>query len=105
MPASKIMLIRHAERPSDDGKVRGVTAAGDQDSEELVVRGWQRSGALVRLFAPRNGVFADPRLAEPKTIFASPFVKHGGSLRPKHTVLLQHLPLPACCASTSGSRR
>jgi hypothetical protein len=106
MPATKIMLIRHAERPSDDGKVKGVTADGEQDPKELVVRGWQRSGALVRLFAPRNGKFVDSRLAQPKTIFAAAAGDEDGksdkpgksdkqgkddepskSLRPQHTVL------------------
>jgi len=87
MAAEKIMLIRHAEKPSDDGKVRGVTAAGAHDAEELVVRGWQRSGALVRLFAPRDGKFVDPRLAQPVVIFASAVGKHSNSLRPQHTVL------------------
>ncbi len=85
MPASKIMVIRHAEKPDDDAD--GVTAAGAKDAEELTVRGWQRSGALVRLFAPRNGKFIDPRLAQPKTIFASAVGKHSKSLRPQHTVL------------------
>jgi len=86
MPANKIMLIRHAERPSDDGKVKGVTAHGDQDNEELAVRGWQRSGALVRLFAPRYGNFVDHRFSQPKTIFASAVAPHSPSLRPQHTV-------------------
>ena len=48
MTATKIMLIGHAEKPSDDGKVVGVTAAGAADAEQLVVHGWQRSGAFVR---------------------------------------------------------
>jgi len=87
MPATKIMLIRHAEKPSDDGTVVGVTAAGAVDPEELVVRGWQRSGALVRFFAPRDGKFSDPRLAQPSTIFAAAAGKHSKSLRPQHTVL------------------
>jgi hypothetical protein len=87
MPATKIMLIRHAEKPSDDGTVQGVTAAGAADPEELVVRGWQRSGALVRFFAPRGGAFTDPHLAQPNTIFASGVVRHAKSLRPQHTVL------------------
>jgi hypothetical protein len=87
MPATKIMLIRHAEKPSDDGKVQGVDCDGKASAEELIVRGWQRSGALVRLFAPLNGRFADPRLAQPKTIFASEAGKHSNSLRPHHTVL------------------
>jgi len=81
------MVIRHAEKPSDDGKIDGVDAAGKVDNEELVVRGWQRSGALVRLFAPLNARFVDPRLAQPVTIFASAVGKHSNSLRPQHTVL------------------
>jgi hypothetical protein len=85
MPANKIMLIRHAEKP--EGKDVGVTAEGKQSDEELIVRGWQRSGALVRLFAPRTGNFVDPHLAQPKIIFASGVAKHSDSLRPQHTVL------------------
>lgn len=87
MSATKIMIVRHGEKPSDDGKVQGVTADGKADPEELIVRGWQRSGALVRLFAPRGGAFVDPRLAQPKTVFASDVGKHSKSLRPQHTVL------------------
>lgn len=98
MPAAKIMLIRHAEKPSDDGSIRGVQADGAHNDKELIVRGWQRSGALVRLFAPRTGNFVDPRLAQPKTIFAASADKDKGddgeksdkgskSLRPQHTVL------------------
>jgi hypothetical protein len=98
MPASKIMLIRHAEKPSDDGSIQGVTAAGDQDPEELVVRGWQRSGALVRLLAPRDDRFVDHHLATPRTVFASAVGRHSNSLRPQHTVLelvtLLQLALP-----------
>lgn len=87
MPANKIMVIRHAEKPSDDGTIQGVDAAGNANKEELIVRGWQRSGALVRLFDPRDGKFVDPHLAVPKTVFASEVGKHSNSLRPKHTVL------------------
>jgi hypothetical protein len=39
------------------------------------------------LFAPRNGQFVDPHLAQPKTIFASGVGEHSNSLRPQHTVL------------------
>jgi len=87
MPAQKIMIVRHAEKPSEDGKIVGVAADGSHDKEELIVRGWQRSGALVRLFAPRDGKFVDQRLARPRTIFASAVGKHSNSLRPQHTVL------------------
>jgi hypothetical protein len=85
MPTQKIMLIRHAEKP--DGKDDGVSADGKKNDEELIVRGWQRSGGLVRLFAPRDGKFVDPHLAQPNIIFASGVAKHSASLRPQHTVL------------------
>jgi hypothetical protein len=52
-----------------------------------VVRGWQRSGALARFFAPRDGKFVDPRLAQPLTIFASAVKNDNKSFRPQHTVL------------------
>jgi len=87
MPTNKIMVIRHAEKPSDDGTILGVTAAGKDDKHELVVRGWQRSGALARFFAPRDDKFVDPRLAQPRTIFASAVKGDNKSLRPQHTVL------------------
>jgi hypothetical protein len=87
MALTKIMIIRHAEKPSDDGSIKGVSASGGTDPEELTTRGWQRSGALVRFFAPLGGAFAHPALATPDVIFASGTAKHSNSLRPQHTVL------------------
>ena len=87
MSATKIMIIRHAEKPADDGPITGVSQAGLQDPEELTVRGWQRSGALIRFFAPAKGLFASSLLATPDVIFASGVAKHSKSLRPQHTVL------------------
>ncbi|MGD0010607.1 MAG: hypothetical protein ABSE93_18945 [Terriglobia bacterium] len=87
MAASKIMLIRHAEKPSDDGSIVGVSQNGSTDPEELIVRGWQRSAALVRFFKPIAGPFSNAALATPDVIFASAVAKHSNSLRPQHTVL------------------
>jgi hypothetical protein len=87
MPANRIMLIRHAERPSDDGAVKGVAVSGAQDPQELSVRGWQRSGALVRFFAPLSGKLVDQRLVTPAVIFAAAVAKTSESVRPQHTVL------------------
>src|SRR5579885_3119382 len=70
MTCAKIMLIRHAERPSADKRFRGVTIEGRKDKEELTVRGWQRAGALVRFFAPLDGHFVHPGLARPDILFA-----------------------------------
>jgi hypothetical protein len=81
------MIIRHAEKPSDDGSIAGVLQDGSPNPEELIVRGWQRSGALVRFFAPAAGSFTHPALATPNVIFASGVAKHSTSLRPQHTVL------------------
>ena len=83
---AQIMIIRHAEKPSLDGTVRGVTETGDQDPLELSVRGWQRAGASVRLFAPvAPRVAADP-LATPTVIFATATTAASPRLRPQHTV-------------------
>ncbi|MEO8766957.1 MAG: hypothetical protein ABI363_01200 [Nitrosospira sp.] len=88
MPVTKIMIIRHAEKPSDDGSIAGVSQTGFQDPEELIVRGWQRSGALIGLLVPpKKGSFASSFLATPDVIFASGAAKHSKSLRPQHTVL------------------
>jgi hypothetical protein len=87
MVAKKIMIIRHAEKPSDDGSIAGVTVAGVEDAEELVVQGWQLSGALVRFFKPLGGASLAPGLAEPQAIYASAVGHHSKSLRPQHTVL------------------
>ncbi len=85
-PPTKIMLIRHAEKPPDSGKPRGVLFDGDIDVASLTVRGWQRAGALVQLLAPANGVFVDRRLAMPGYLYAAPAARHGHSRRPQQTI-------------------
>jgi broad specificity phosphatase PhoE len=84
--ATKIMLIRHAEKPDDDSDTRGVTQKGERSHESLDVRGWQRAGALTTLFAPSNGHFQNASLARPQFIFASKFLKSKGSKRPIQTI-------------------
>ncbi|MGH6856364.1 MAG: histidine phosphatase family protein [Methylocella sp.] len=81
------MLIRHAERPSADKSIRGVTEAGVKDKEELTVRGWQRAGALVRFFAPHDGRFVHPALARPDILFACKAGPSAPSLRPQHSLM------------------
>jgi hypothetical protein len=66
------MIVRHAEKPSADGSISGVSRAGAQDPDELVVRGWQRSGALARYFEPLNGQFVNAKLATPDVILPRP---------------------------------
>jgi hypothetical protein len=67
--ATKIMVIRHAEKPT--GNIGGVKESGDSSAHALIVRGWQRAGALACLFAPARGPLQDPLLATPDVLFAS----------------------------------
>ena len=83
MALTKVMLIRHAEKPNET--IQGVNEAGRPAPDQLSVRGWQRAGALVRFFAPigqnhRNGI------ATPTAIFACKPHNTTKSLRPFHTV-------------------
>lgn len=80
------MIIRHAEKPSDDAAVRGVTLHGVRDKHDLSVRGWQRAGALVRFFAPREPRPAGAPISQPRSIFASAAIRRSPSVRAQHTV-------------------
>ena len=82
MPATKIMLIRHAEKP--DASDGGVDQKGKPDKHDLIVRGWQRAGALVQFFATPH----DPNgpIKRPATIFATEPTTGSESNRPLHTV-------------------
>ena len=84
--ATKIMLIRHAEKPPKDAPPYGVTAAGERNKESLEVRGWQRAGALANLLAPTHGLFQHASLAKPKFLFASKPLQRKGSRRPIETL-------------------
>jgi hypothetical protein len=67
--ASKIMIIRHAEKPT--GQLDGVDETGASSAHDLIVRGWQRAGALACLFAPAHGRLQNALLVKPAFIFAS----------------------------------
>ena len=83
------MLVRHAEKPLNDGPPHGVTVDGEPDPESLTPRGWQRAGALV-------GLFASGRLPTPTHLFASQIGSQGASKRPRETLvpLADRLGLP-----------
>ncbi|MES2443853.1 MAG: hypothetical protein V4574_13570 [Pseudomonadota bacterium] len=80
----KIMFIRHAEKPIPG--FAGVTPAGVQDKEDLIVDGWQRAGALARFFAPLAPNVIAAGLETPVTILATKAVSAKESIRPLHTV-------------------
>lgn len=71
----KIMVIRHAEKPV--GNIQAILVDGSQDSESLIVQGWQRAGALTTLFAPFHGPMQNSALATPTMIYASGYRTKG----------------------------
>ena len=79
MAPSKIMIIRHAEKPNSEP---GIMPDGAVNPEALTATGWKRANALVGLFDPAGG--ASPRLplAKPTRLFAS----GSESLRPVQTI-------------------
>ena len=85
--STKILLIRHAEKPAKDSPPFGVTLKGDRSKESLEVRGWQRAGALTHLLAPPDGRFQHAALAKPQFLYASKPVKRRGSRRPMETII------------------
>jgi hypothetical protein len=82
--ATKIMLIRHGEKPSDPP--HGISHDGKRDKECLTVRGWQRAGALASFFAPPNGSWQITNIAKPHFLFASKPLRRGGSQRALQTL-------------------
>jgi hypothetical protein len=84
----KIMLIRHAEKPND-GPPFGVKEDGTVNKHSIVVRGWQRAGALVQFFAnPTHRKIATPAVIFAATTTDSSEVKpdDAKSLRPQETI-------------------
>jgi broad specificity phosphatase PhoE len=94
--ATKIMIMRHAEKPAKDGLPQGVTLEGERNKESLEPRGWQRAGALTNLFAPANGKIQIVALAKPQFLYASKPLQRKGSRRPFQTIfpLAEKLALP-----------
>ncbi len=80
MAPTKLMIVRHAEKPGHySGKdYKGVDltgeVAGDKGGKHLTTIGWQRAGGLVTLFVPPWG--PKPPLETPSSLFAS-HVDHG----------------------------
>jgi hypothetical protein len=79
------MLLRHAEKPDKDAAPYGVTREGERSKESLQIRGWQRAGALVTLFAPPKGQL-NASLAKPKFLYASKPLRRKGSRRQIETI-------------------
>ena len=95
MATTKIMVIRHAEKPgtyngqSYNGVDTGATTCAANGAPCLATIGWQRAGALITLFVPPWGP-KRPMLAQPDSIYAADPSRNGGKIpsrRPHDTVL------------------
>lgn len=98
---SKIMLIRHAEKPPKHPGETGPWDVQENGSpgngKSLIVPGWQRAGALNAFFAPYKSTPANPMIVRPDNIYAAS--PKGESQRPWETVT----PLAAWLGYTQGS--
>jgi hypothetical protein len=77
------MLIRHGEKPSNGEG--GVADDGSADADSLIIRGWQRAGALVRFFCPVQDN-AGAGVTRPNVVFAAGAGPGSTSRRSKQTV-------------------
>lgn len=87
-PPSKILLIRHGEKPADPPDENGPRDIREDGTpgkgHSLIVPGWQRAGALIGFFAPYNATPANSFIAVPDYIYAAN--PQGESERPAETV-------------------
>lgn len=88
-PPSKIMIIRHAEKPPKSPGKAGpwdVQADGQPGGgKSLIVPGWHRAGALNAFFAPHNSKPANAEIAKPDYIYAAD--PKGETQRPCETIM------------------
>jgi hypothetical protein len=85
-PPTKIMIIRHAEKPpKHGGDPLDVQENGEPgNGKSLIVPGWQRAGALNTFFAPYGSTPSNAEIATPNYIYAAN--PNGESQRPWETV-------------------
>jgi hypothetical protein len=72
MANSKIMFIRHAEKPGvyNNQTYGGVNALGQADDKSLVTMGWERAGGVAQIFC-KSLATVYPALAQPTLIYAA----------------------------------
>jgi hypothetical protein len=83
-----ILIIRHAEKPGEDWPGPGLSEDGQEDTESLVIRGWQRAGAWTALL---GAGFGGPEYPTPQAIYAATpgardKLNQGPSRRPYETI-------------------
>jgi len=74
-PPTKIMFIRHGEKPSKQPDKHGLWDVQENGQSggglSLIVRGWHRAGALPSFFAPYQSTPTNPAIATPDYIYAA----------------------------------
>jgi len=112
--ATKVMLIRHAEKPTSTEN--GIDIDGNRDSSSLIPQGWQRAGALNGLFTSAIGPLPTPHfLFAPNAFSSDPagagkssgVKKHGSgtSKRPYETITPLSLKLGITINAIPGSTK
>jgi hypothetical protein len=99
-PPTKIMIIRHGEKPpkrNDTGPWDVLVNGQSGSGKSLIVQGWQRAGALNSFFAPYQANPSNAAIATPDYIYAAN--PDGESQRPWETVT----PLAAWLKYEQGS--
>jgi len=84
--STKIMVIRHGEKPGEPIDAPGVDQNGSPDPESLTAQGWRRAEALVRLFHPDPPATVRDELAIPQHLFAAEVSDPQSSKRPVETL-------------------
>ena len=84
MAPNVIMMMRHGEKPADDGAPHGVDPHGRHDEHSLSVLGWTRAGALAGLFGHLPSPAHEP-LVQPDRVFATAPTPSAKSMRELHT--------------------
>ena len=98
---TRIMVIRHAEKPKRGGEPPfGLGPDGRHDENALLVEGWQRAGALAGFFAPRDGSSPPVGIARPTfLVAAAPTTDH-----PSRRSVLTLAPLAALTGLVPDTR-
>lgn len=79
-----VILIRHGEKPGDDGPPLGVNRHGEHDEHSLSVRGWTRAGALAAVLVHASSA-SEPHLVAPGRVFATKATSSNRSRRERDT--------------------
>jgi broad specificity phosphatase PhoE len=107
---TKVMLIRHAEKPTSTES--GINIDGDPDSSSLIPQGWQRAGALNGLFTSAIGPLPTPHFLFAPNVFSSDApaktkasASSGTSRRPYETITPLSLKLGITINAIPGSSK